>query len=172
MQTYQGPHICSPLQLVLGMLFVLGSAHRGGRRASVSRLAEPRLLSKSLAGLRDWVHRAAALRPERRDFSAGRPLTSVSFRIFSHLFGALRGPTVFILTSGFLTVAPWAREHMQISIEQWLMCFVTLAALQFIMVAGNLLKVCSLRDIRDGTLVCLGLMERPTRPTRKRAPKT
>jgi len=166
MQTYQGPHICSPLQLVLGMLFVLGSAHRGGRRASVSRLAEPRLLSKSHAGLRDWVHRAAALRPERRDFSAGRPLTSVSFRIFWH------SPRTDGFHSGFLTVAPWAHEHMQISIEQWLMCFVTLAALQFIMVAGNLLKVCSLRDIRDGTLVCLGLMERPTRPTRKRAPKT
>ena len=53
--------------------------------------------------------------------------------------------------------------------EQWIMCFVVFIYLQIMVVAGTLMKRCTLSEIRDGTLVCLGLITMPKRVTRKTA---
>jgi hypothetical protein len=51
--------------------------------------------------------------------------------------------------------------------EQWIMCFVVFIFLQIMVVAGTLMKRCTLSEIRDGTLVCLGLISMPKRVTGK-----
>jgi hypothetical protein len=47
------------------------------------------------------------------------------------------------------------------------MCFVVFIFLQIMVVAGTLMKRCTLSEIRDGTLVCLGLISMPKRVTGK-----